>query len=140
MRVKKAVPLPKQASISEDTGTAEEDAPVAQEKKPFTLTKSQSEEFLDKIGTTSCQPQALPRGNKLKNSSMENLADIDNSKRPVPKPRTLPRPKLAKKKEKTPPPASQPATKALEGGISIAQKRHSSFEKSGDVFSLVESL
>lgn len=117
-----------------DGGPVHNEGDGAQEgKKMFPLSKSQSAEFLDKIGNTPYSSKTLPK--KMKNAtSVENIAD--GSPKPA-KTRTLPRPKLTRKDTKR----KDSDTRVVPGEtLTEAKKRLSIFEKSGEVFSLTESL
>ena len=108
------------------------------------LPKSQSVEFLDRIGPENYhhnqQPMVMTKRKKHTNASTEDLTNPGPSNRPA-KTRTLPRPKLSR--EESIPPLRYKEfkrEKITDLGFEEAKKRLSCFEKSGEVFSLTESL
>jgi len=105
------------------------------------LPKSQSVEFLDRAGQQQRQlPKVLPLRKKQSNASTEKLANLGSPSRPVAKTRTLPRPKLSRE-EIVPLRSKESKRKNISDlGFEEAKKRLSCFEKSGEVFSLTESL
>lgn len=135
----KKVPV-KQDNTDEDQSLSQ-GAPAQGNRKPNFLSKSQSAEFLDRIGNTTSLPKVVPRRNKYQTSLSEDKTDLDSPTKPIPKPRTLPRPKLSQKREKIQSPSSDsPGDIASIDVCLAAKKRQSTFEKSGEVFSLTESL